>query len=368
PFDHVGCGATRRDVRGGSRRRRRRPGDVGALRVRRIARAGPRRRAPDGRGGPRPASHARAARLGAYHPAAPLHAHERGVGDGATPVRHAARCYGFRGVAPAHTRPAGYLPRPYCPASASTGAGQERFGRTDAMMDVRQGIVAGLVSAIMATGLAGQQGPVVRQAALQITLQEAVRRALDVQPAMVQARGDQRNAGASGRSAWGAFLPTVNTSASATRSNQARFDPNSSTQALQPGYSYAGGLSASIVLFDGFSRFANLRVASATQDAAAAGFVNQRFQVTATTAQVFFTALANEELVRVAQAQVERAKAELQTAVNKFQAGAATRSDTLTSTVDLGNALLALLQGQANLATAQANLGRQVGVDQLVRA
>src|SRR5438445_537865 len=236
------------------------------------------------------------------------------------------------------------------------------------MTRVRRGIVAGIFSAAVATGLAGQQAPLVPQAALQITLQEAVRRALDVQPAMVQARGDQRNAGASGRSAWGAFLPTVNTSASATRSNQARFDPNSSTQALQPGYSYAGGLSASLILFDGFSRVANLRVASATQDAAAAGFLNQRFQVTATTAQVFFTALANEELVRVAQAQVERAKAELQTAVNKFQAGAATRSDTLTSTVDLGNALLALLQAQANLATAQANLGRQVGVDQLVRA
>src|SRR5256886_15671684 len=40
----------------------------------------------------------------------------------------------------------------------------------------------------------------------------------------------------------------------------------------------------------------------------------------------------------------------------------------LTSTVDLGNAQLALLQAQANLATAQANLGRQVGVEQPVRA
>src|SRR6266496_2672618 len=357
----MGCGAARRDVRGGSRHRRRRPGDVGALRFRRVARAGPRRRAPDGRAGPRPASHARAARLGACHPAAPLHAHERGVGDGATPVRHAARGHGFRGVAPAH-------PRPYCPASASKGAGQERFGRTDEMTRVEKGIVTAVVSAIVATGLAAQQPPVVPQTPLEVTLQEAVRRALDVQPAMVQARGDQRNAGASGRSAWGAFLPTVNASASASHSNSSSFR-SGTTDTLPPlGYSYSGGLSASLVLFDGFSRLANLRAASATQDAAAAGFVNQRYQVAAATAQVFFTALANEELVRVAQAQVERAKAELQTAVNKFQAGAATRSDTLTATVDVGNALLALLQTQANLATAQANLGRQVGVDQLVRA
>src|SRR5438874_1838858 len=229
----MGCGAARRDVRGGSRRRHRRPGDVGALRFRRVARAGPRRRAPDGRAGPRPASHAPAARLGAYHPAAPLHAHERGVGDGATPVRHAARGHGFRGVAPAHPRAAGYLPRPYCPASASKGAGQERFGRTDQMTGVEKGIVTAVVSAIVATGLAAQQPPVVPQAPLAVTLQEAVRRALDVQPAMVQARGEQRNAGASGRSAWGAFLPTVNTNASAARSNTSSFR-SGTTDTLPP--------------------------------------------------------------------------------------------------------------------------------------
>src|SRR5439155_715769 len=105
---------------------------------------------------------------------------------------------------------------------------------------------------------------------LAVTLGDAIRRALDVQPAMVQARGTARNAGAGERSAWGAFLPTVNTSASASRSNQTRFDPNS-TNTLPPVYSYAGGLSASVVLFDGFNRFANLRASSATQDAPAAG-------------------------------------------------------------------------------------------------
>ena len=96
------------------------------------------------------------------------------------------------------------------------------------------------------------------QAPLEVTLAEAIRRSLDVQPAMVQARGAARNAGAGERSAWGAFLPTVNTNASASRSNQTRFDPNS-INTLPPVYSYAGGLSASLVLFDGFNRFANLR-------------------------------------------------------------------------------------------------------------
>jgi outer membrane protein TolC len=132
--------------------------------------------------------------------------------------------------------------------------------------------------------------------------------------------------------------------------------------------SYSGSLGLSLDLFDGFQRLANKRAAAATEHAADAGLINQRYQVTATTAQLFFTALADEELVRVAEAQLQRAKEELQISVNKFQAGAATRSDTLTARVDFGNAQLALLQANANLATAQANLGRQVGVDQPVRA
>jgi len=227
-------------------------------------------------------------------------------------------------------------------------------------------VFMGLVSV---RSLGAQQTPVVPQAPLQVTLQEAVRRALEVQPAIVQARGDQRNAGASQLAATGAFLPTITASGSSNLSSTNRYNPSTGQIINAPSNtSYSGTLGLTLNLFDGFQRLASKRVASANQDAADAGFVNQRYQVTATTAAVFFTALADEELVRVAQAQVDRTKEELQISVNKFQAGAATRSDTLTSTVDLGNARLTLLQAQANLATAQASLGRQVGVDQLVRA
>jgi len=72
--------------------------------------------------------------------------------------------------------------------------------------------------------------------------------------------------------------------------------------------------------------------------------------------------------VRVAAAQVKRAEQQLRITVDKLRAGSATRSDTLRSTVDLGNARLELLQARANLATAQANLGRQIGVEQPVGA
>ena len=237
------------------------------------------------------------------------------------------------------------------------------------MRAARRGLLAGIVSALVARGggLAAQQKPAAGQPAqLQISLAEAVRRALDVQPAIVRARGDATSAGWQKRGAVGAFLPTVLFSSSAfrqnTESNVNGFLANAGT------YQFNTGLSASVDLFTGFRRLANYRSADATQDAADAEVVNQRYLVSAATAQLFYTSLANEELVRVAEAQLERAKEELQISVNKFQAGAATRSDTLTATVDLGSARLALLQAQANLATAQANLARQIGVDGVVRA
>jgi outer membrane protein len=221
------------------------------------------------------------------------------------------------------------------------------------------------LAVLAAAPLAAQQPQ--QPVQLEVTLNEAVQRALQVQPGMVQARGDQRNAGAQTRSAFGAYLPTLSTGVSAARSNVGRIDVTTG-QPVPPEYSYTGSLNVSLEVFDGFRRLANLKSAGANRDAAEAGVVNQRFQVTLATKQVFYDALAREELVRVADAQVRRAQQQLQISVEKLRAGSATRSDSLRSRVEYGNARIALLQAQAALATAQANLGRQIGVDVPVRA
>ena len=190
----------------------------------------------------------------------------------------------------------------------------------------------------------------------QVTLQEAVRRALQVQPAMVQAQGTVRNAQLSMLASNGEFLPSISTGGSWSRAGGTRFNSQTSQIVSTPtASSYSGSISASVDLFTGFRRLADRRASAATEHAADAGLVNERFQVTLLTEQAFYNAIATEELVRVAEAQVARARQELQISVDKLRAGSATRSDSL-------------LQAQANLATAQANLGRQVGVDQPLRA
>jgi len=215
----------------------------------------------------------------------------------------------------------------------------------------------GFLAMVIATPAAAQH---------EVTLQDAIQRALRVQPGMVQARGDESNAGMQRAAAVGAFLPTVTLNSSAFRQNKSSIVNGFPVQAGT--YQYNTGLNLSVDLFDGLRRVQRYRNAAATAAAAEAGYTNQTFQVTLQTKQAFYNALATEELVRVAQSQVRRAQRQLEISVDKLHAGSATRSDSLRSTVDYGNARIALLQAQANLATAQANLGRQVGIDSLVRA
>jgi outer membrane protein len=219
--------------------------------------------------------------------------------------------------------------------------------------------LTGMLAVVVAVPAAAQH--------VEVTLPEAIQRALLVQPAMVSARGEQRSMGAARRTVLGTFLPTVNVTGFVAKNSEQRFDQNSQ-KLIPPIPNYGASLSANVDLFTGFRRLANLKAASADQDAAEAGVVAARFQTQLETKRTFYNALATEELMRVAEAQVRRAQQQLQISVEKLRAGSATRSDSLRSTVEYGNARIALLQAQANLATAQANLGRQIGVDQPVRA
>jgi outer membrane protein TolC len=199
-----------------------------------------------------------------------------------------------------------------------------------------------------------------------VTLQDAIRLSERLQPGMVQARGNVESASAQRRSAWGAYLPTVSASSSASdffSAGPSSVDPL--TQQVISGNrsnrSVNAGLSASVDLFTGFRRGADMRAAKASQDAAGASLVDARFQQALMTTNQFFDALAAAQLVGVRQASVRRAEEQLKVSVNKLHAGSATRSDSLRSLVTLGTARLDLIQSQTDLATAEAGLARLIG-------
>ncbi|HVX89550.1 MAG TPA: TolC family protein, partial [Gemmatimonadales bacterium] len=167
-----------------------------------------------------------------------------------------------------------------------------------------------------------------------ISLAEALARAPRVQPTTVQAAGTVRNADAQRRSATGAFLPNVSGSAGGARSFSefASQLPNGEIgTAGTTNQTVNMGLSASLDLFTGFRRGADIKAADAQQRSAEAGLDNARFQVALQTTQAFLDALATRQTVEVRIASVRRAQEQLKVSVAKLRAGSATRSDSLRS-------------------------------------
>jgi outer membrane protein TolC len=201
-----------------------------------------------------------------------------------------------------------------------------------------------------------------------VTLEDAVNMALQVQPAMVQARGQVTNATAAKREAVGNWLPSITTGSGYSKNSTTRFDETTQRTVVGSATSYSANISTSLLIFDGMARMYNGRVAGADADAAEASFINQRFQTILQVKQAFFSALAAEELVRISDTRIERALEQLKVSREKLAAGSATRSDTLRSSVEVANARLQKLNGETQRATAEANLARLIGVDGSVRA
>jgi len=206
-----------------------------------------------------------------------------------------------------------------------------------------------------------------------VTLDEAIRRAQVAQPSVVQAQGAVGRAAAQYRSSWGAFIPSVNLNSSyGTSYSNGPSRVNQITGEVIAGASYAqsisNSVSASVDLFTGFRRGAQMDAARSNESAAAAGLLDAQYQTALSAKQTFFGALAAYELVRVRELSLRRAEEQLSVSVAKLQAGSATRSDSLRSLVNLGNAQLNLLTANNAVVTTEAELGRLVGTDGPVRA
>lgn len=235
--------------------------------------------------------------------------------------------------------------------------------------------VTALALMLAAAPLAAQQDTTMQQdssaeaAIPAVTLDQAITMATRNQPSVITAEGNVDVAHASQREAFGNYLPTISASTGFSHnSSGSRFDPTTQTTVTSVSNSYNGGLNARLTLFDGFAREAQSRVASAGAVSADAALVAQKFQVALQTKQAFFNALAADELIRSAQAQIKQAQEQHQVAKDKLMAGSATRADTLTTTVQLANARLALVNAETQRETARATLARLMGLDHEVRA
>jgi outer membrane protein len=194
-----------------------------------------------------------------------------------------------------------------------------------------------------------------------MSLRDAIAEAQRNAPAIVQARGQERNAAAARRSALGAYLPTLNLTAGNSRTQGVQFFQGQLVPLTGNPWNYNNGLAANLQLFDGNSRRAELQRVSATARLADVSFVQAKFDAELQVKQQYYAALAARESEAAAKAQLEQAEQQLKASSARVAAGVATKSDSLRSAIQLGNAQLAVLTAQNDLRVANAALTRVVG-------
>lgn len=199
-----------------------------------------------------------------------------------------------------------------------------------------------------------------------ISLTEATTLSLQGQPGMVQARQDARVADAQQRAANAAFLPSLSSTVTSNKSGGSRVNQFGVPVTVASYFSTSVGLSLNWDLFTGFRRGANRRSANATSAQRDATVSRTQYATILATQQAFFAALANAELVSVAETRLRRADEQLKLTSERLRLGATTRSDSLRARGEYGSAQLALITAQNNLRNSQASLARQVQVEGLV--
>jgi outer membrane protein len=230
--------------------------------------------------------------------------------------------------------------------------------------NLRRGRFGRLPNGAVALMLAVVVAPAHAQDVRSLTIDEAVRLAIERSPAAVAARGAMRVAGSEVLEARGAWLPAVNALLTYGNSSNERFDQASGRLVSQ---SYVAQAQTSWELFAGGRRLAQARAALARLHAVEAEERGQRYATALETTRIFYAAAAAEELLAAARQRAERARRQLEFAETRLLVGTATRSDVLRARLETEEAELGLVDAQSELRTSGLLLARQVGSEEPVR-
>ena len=184
-----------------------------------------------------------------------------------------------------------------------------------------------------------------------ITLDEAIRLAQQNSPAALQARGNIRTRALAVRSAYAAFLPTLNTSVGLSRSFFSDDDERP--------WGHSNSISSSITLFDPL-RYYDVGEAKRNVDLAEAAEIQGRYSISLQVKQQYFNALNARESEAAALSALEVAQQSYRAAVARVRAGSATTSDSLRALITVGNRRIELLSAQNSLRQANVALSRLV--------
>jgi outer membrane protein len=227
-------------------------------------------------------------------------------------------------------------------------------------------VITTVLLALQATAPAPADSVPAADSLPRVTLEEAIRRSAQLDPDYVQALGDIDNAEWGRRAAMLAFfVPSLALGLDETKYSQEFFNP--SDPANPTSTLVVGTASANYEVFS-LRKFAELGRTRAELSSAEAGELEQRFQAALETESSYYDVLVNQELARVSQERVNRAREGLGIARARVASGAAVQTDSLQLVLEVTRAGVDVLRQRNALRTAQLELGRRVGASGAVDA
>ncbi len=216
---------------------------------------------------------------------------------------------------------------------------------------------AAVFALMLAPALAAAQGS---GGARPISLDEAVHMAQANSPITVAAHNALRTGRLNEMNAISQYLPSVSLNGSAGNSSGATLFQGQLVPYQGNPWGYGKGYSANVLIFDGGQRWYGYRSAQASQRANIENETVQRFGVSYSVKQQYFTVLQARELEAAGASALQAAELTLQQASARVKIGATVRTDSLKAMVTVGTARLALIQARASLRDANAALTRLV--------
>ena len=192
-----------------------------------------------------------------------------------------------------------------------------------------------------------------------VTLPEARRRSISIDPDAVAARSRVDIATSERRAAFTNLItPNLRASTTYTHFSEPFFNfgtggisPNSASATFDASYSILGA-----------GKFGTLKSARASLASAEALEIASRFRTTLETDAAYFAVLADHELSRVASDRLRRAEEQLQIARVRVIAGESVSSDSLRLLLEASRARLAILSMDSSLTASRLRLGRRIGL------
>ena len=162
-----------------------------------------------------------------------------------------------------------------------------------------------------------------------ITIEDAVQYALARDPVFLRDSAQLASRSASVRAAFGTFLPSI-----ALRGNYVKYlnDVGTVTGGLElassrPSTELSGGASASLELFDGFSRSANYNAAGHERDAAALTMLAHQAEVAYQVRRAFIDLMKSETSAEVRQSELATLLSQRERLAGRVESGVALRLD-----------------------------------------